>query len=90
MARARLPRMSLFPHLTEQLIRAAQERGEFDGLPGAGRPIPDLDAPWDELWWVRKWMQRENLRPAEELRAELGSTGRAGALGVARDRNPDR
>lgn len=27
-------------------IRVAQERGDFDDLPGAGKPIPDLDRPW--------------------------------------------
>lgn len=58
-------------HLVERLIADAQMRGEFDKLPGLGKPIPDLDASYDELWWVRKWMERENLRPEEELRAAL-------------------
>ena len=39
-----------FESLVEQRIREAQERGEFDDLPGAGKPIPDIDAPHDELW----------------------------------------
>lgn len=42
-------------------IRQAEERGEFDNLPGAGKPLPGLDRPHDELWWVRQKMQRENL-----------------------------
>ena len=29
--------------LVESRIREAQERGEFDHLPGAGRPLPDED-----------------------------------------------
>jgi len=29
--------------LIESRIREAQQRGEFDGLPGAGRPLPDED-----------------------------------------------
>ena len=29
--------------LVESRIRDAQERGEFDDLPGAGRPLPDED-----------------------------------------------
>ena len=47
--------------LVEGRIRRALEEGEFENLPGAGKPIPDLDAPYDELWWVKKWMQRERL-----------------------------
>jgi hypothetical protein len=32
--------------VTERLIREAQERGEFDDLPGHGRPIRLEDDPW--------------------------------------------
>ena len=45
----------------DRQVREAQERGEFDNLPGAGKPIPDLDQPYDELWWCKKLLQRENL-----------------------------
>jgi hypothetical protein len=45
----------------ERQIREATERGEFDNLPGAGKPIPDLDKPHDELWWVRQKLRREDL-----------------------------
>ena len=45
----------------DRLIREAQERGEFDNLPGLGKPIPGLDRPHDEYWWVRKLLERENL-----------------------------
>lgn len=45
----------------DRLIREAQERGEFDNLPGMGRPIPGLDKPYDELWWVRQLLEREEL-----------------------------
>lgn len=45
----------------ERQIREAHERGEFDNLPGAGKPLPDLDRPHDELWWVRKKLKDENL-----------------------------
>jgi hypothetical protein len=77
--------MALFPHLTEKLIHAAQERGEFENLPGAGKPIPGLDEPYDEHWWVRKWMAREGLDPSRELREEGGSPGLIEALCRARD-----
>ncbi|HYF49355.1 MAG TPA: DUF1992 domain-containing protein [Planctomycetota bacterium] len=46
----------------EQLIRNAIEAGKFDNLEGAGKPIPDLDEPYDENWWVRKLMKRDQLQ----------------------------
>jgi len=45
----------------DQLIREAERRGEFDNLPGAGKPIPGLDKPYDELWWVKQLLEREKL-----------------------------
>jgi hypothetical protein len=50
-----------FETWVERRIREATERGEFDNLPGAGKPIADLDKPHDELWWVRQKLRRENL-----------------------------
>lgn len=57
----------------ERQIREAAERGEFDNLPGAGKPIPDLDRPRDDLWWVKQKMRREKLAyvpPTLALRKE--------------------
>ena len=45
----------------DRQIREAQERGEFDNLPGAGKPIASLNEPHDELWWVKQFLQRENI-----------------------------
>jgi hypothetical protein len=45
----------------ERQIRVATERGAFDVLPGAGKPIADLDEPHDELWWVRRKLRQEQL-----------------------------
>lgn len=45
----------------DRQIREAEERGEFDDLAGTGKPLPDLHRPYDELWWVRKKLKRENL-----------------------------
>ncbi|MEU2002792.1 DUF1992 domain-containing protein [Rhodococcus sp. NPDC019627] len=50
-----------FESWIDKQIRLAQERGDFDNLPGAGKPIPlsgDVD---DELWWVKGYLRRENL-----------------------------
>ncbi|MFE9607542.1 DUF1992 domain-containing protein [Streptomyces sp. NPDC006012] len=53
-------------------IRDAQR--EFDRLTGAGKPLPqDMDAAYDELWWVKRKMAREGLAllpPALALRKE--------------------
>ena len=47
----------------ERAIREAQERGEFDDLPGAGRPLSlgDPEGPDDPLWWVRRKLEAEQL-----------------------------
>jgi hypothetical protein len=50
-----------FETWVERQIREATERGELDNLPGAGKPIADLDKPHDELWWVRQKLRREHL-----------------------------
>ncbi|HEU4330438.1 MAG TPA: DUF1992 domain-containing protein [Lapillicoccus sp.] len=45
----------------DRQIREAQERGEFDHLPGAGKPLGDLGDPNDADWWVRSYIKREKL-----------------------------
>ncbi|MEU2614040.1 DUF1992 domain-containing protein [Micromonospora sp. NPDC007271] len=45
----------------EAQIRSAQERGEFDNLPGAGKPIPGRDLPYDESWWIKSFLERERI-----------------------------
>lgn len=42
----------------DEIIREAQERGEFDDLPGTGEPVPGAGKKDDDLWWVRSWMKR--------------------------------
>jgi len=44
----------------EHIIRRARERGEFEALPGHGRPIKDIDVD-DALWWVKALIARENI-----------------------------
>ncbi len=39
------------------------ERGEFDNLPGAGKPI-DLGRPGDADWWLRRKLEKEDLTGA--------------------------
>ena len=47
----------------ERQIGEAIERGEFEGLPGAGRPIRDIDARRDEMAWIRDKLRREKVAP---------------------------
>ena len=58
----------------DRQIREAQARGDFDNLPGKGKPIAGLDEPYDEMWWVKQWLRRENLSvlpPTLTLRREV-------------------
>jgi Domain of unknown function (DUF1992) len=52
--------MDRLESLVEKQIREAQERGEFDNLPGSGKPL-DLGAPDDPDWWVKRLIEREQL-----------------------------
>jgi hypothetical protein len=42
-------------------IKQAMERGEFDNLPGAGKPLADLGSPHDRDWWLKKLIERERI-----------------------------
>jgi len=55
-----------FESWVDQQIRQASERGDFDNLPGAGKPIPGRGDPYDEEWWLRSYLRREEI-PAEDL-----------------------
>lgn len=57
----RKPHNESWESFSERKIREAQQAGAFERLPGLGRPIPDIDEPLDENWWVRKKLRRENL-----------------------------
>jgi hypothetical protein len=58
----------------EIAIQQAMRRGEFDDLPGAGKPIAGLGRVDDPNWWIRRKIERENLTglgpPALTLRTE--------------------
>ena len=71
-------------------IQQAVERGEFDDLPGYGKPIEDLGSEHDPDWWVKKLVEREQitgvLPPALQIRkddAELDD--RLDRIGVERE-----
>ena len=67
------PGVSWESHVERQL-READERGEFDDLAGKGKPLPGIDEPHDELWWVKQLLRRERvsaLPPTLELRRQV-------------------
>ncbi len=78
----------------DRQIREATERGEFDNLPGAGKPLPGEGKPQDEMWWIKQKMLEENLafplpgtlalrKEAEESRAAaVGARTEAEARGI--------
>ncbi|MEV5019215.1 DUF1992 domain-containing protein [Streptomyces sp. NPDC053780] len=63
-----------FESWVDRQIREAEARGEFERLPGAGKPLAsEMDSTYDELWWVKRKMAREGfsvLPPALALRKE--------------------
>ncbi len=50
----------------EEKIREAIARGEFDHLPGAGKPL-DLSDADDPDWWVKRLAKREGLDFAQAV-----------------------
>jgi hypothetical protein len=58
----------------EITIQQAIRRGDFDNLPGAGKPIEGLTTTHDPDWWIRRKIEREKITglgpPALTLRTE--------------------
>lgn len=66
---------------TEKQIEEGRRAGLFDGLDGEGKPIPGLDGPHDEEWWVKAKLRREQIEylpPTIAIRGE-----RDGAIAAA-------
>jgi hypothetical protein len=68
------PTMDQRAQYVEIAIQQAMRRGDFDDLPGAGKPLADVNAVRDPDWWIRRKIERENLTglgpPALTLRTE--------------------
>ena len=58
----------------DQQIRVAMAKGEFDDLPGSGKPITNLGSQHDPDWWLKQLIEREQisgvLPPALQLRKD--------------------
>ena len=55
-----------FSSWIDQQISEAAERGAFDDLPGAGKPLPRRGGFDDGQAWIREYARREGV-PAEEM-----------------------
>jgi hypothetical protein len=59
----------------DRQLREAQERGDFDNLSGAGKPLPTGGGAYDDDWWIRGLAEREGLAlalpPALALKREV-------------------
>lgn len=57
----------------DRLIRQGRERGEFDDLPLAGKPLPDIGERDDPDWWIKAKLKREGvsyLPPTLQIRKD--------------------
>jgi|GEM_PF-491222 len=45
----------------DKQIRQATDRGDFDNLEGAGKPLPDAGRSYDEDWWLKDYLRREGV-----------------------------
>jgi len=48
--------------IAESKIQLAMDEGEFDNLPGFGKPFEFDDTRYDPHWWIRRKVERESLK----------------------------
>ena len=68
------PTMDHRAQYVEIAIQQAIRRGDFDDLPGTGRPLKNLQQAYDPDWWIRQKIESEKITglgpPALTLRTE--------------------
>jgi hypothetical protein len=69
--------------IADDKIRSAIERGEFDRLPGLGRPL-HFDPADDPDWWIRRKLRDENFQCSGGFQPPMGSFGCHDAKPIAR------
>ncbi|MBV9096237.1 MAG: DUF1992 domain-containing protein [Streptosporangiaceae bacterium] len=62
----RKPPQTSFTSWIDRQVTEAEERGAFDNLPGAGKPIPHRAETDDVQAWLRDYLRREGV-PAQDL-----------------------
>jgi len=56
--------------LIDQIVQNAERRGEFDDLPGAGKPLPELDDPQNAIL-ARMMKEVDAKSPVVILRQQI-------------------
>ncbi|MBX3436073.1 MAG: DUF1992 domain-containing protein [Planctomycetaceae bacterium] len=80
----RKPQFLSWESFADRRIREAQAAGAFDKLPGFGQPIPGIDDPLNENWWIKRKLREEGVSvipPVLEARREIERT-RAAIAGM--------
>jgi hypothetical protein len=67
----RKPSGMSFTSWIDQQINEAAERGLFDNLPGAGKPLPEQGEQDFGQRWLRNYVRREGVPPEEVLPTPL-------------------
>jgi Domain of unknown function (DUF1992) len=57
----RKPADMSFPDWIERQIRDAEAQGAFENLPGAGKPIPHLGRPQNDMDWIVSKLRSEDV-----------------------------
>jgi hypothetical protein len=47
--------------IAENKILTAIDAGDFDNLPGLGKPSRLINEPYDPFWWIRSKLRQEQL-----------------------------
>lgn len=77
--------MPKYESFQERIVREAIERGDFDNLPGQGKPLK-MKYPGDPDWWIRDKVEREKL--GDDLREASRDPQYKAMLFADRKRNP--
>lgn len=73
----RKPANENWASFAERKIREAMDEGQFESLPGFGKPIPGIDLPLTDDWWLRQKLKDEQLSvlpPVLEARLDIEKT----------------
>ena len=52
----------VFQAIAEAKIQEAMKAGEFNNLPGFGKPFEFDITEYDPNWWIRKKLEKEQLK----------------------------
>ncbi|MDO8391007.1 MAG: DUF1992 domain-containing protein [Actinomycetota bacterium] len=72
----------------DRQIKEGCERGDFDDLPGKGKPLAGLDGVRDDDWWLKAKLRAERLSylpPTLRVRKELEEAREAIAAATRED-----